>query len=89
MFIQKSRYINTEQYAMKDRRGRTVNVVAVPNAPVQSILGYHQLLQGQRIDHLAANYTTDEAGSWRIAAANDKMLPESLTEQQVIAIPAK
>lgn len=89
MFTQKSRYINSEQFTMKDRRGRIVNVVAVPNAPVQSILGYHQLLQGQRIDHLAANYTIDEAGFWRIAAANDKMLPESLAEQQVIAIPVK
>lgn len=74
---------------MKDRRGRTVNVVAVPEAPAQSILGYHQLLQGQRIDHLAANYTADEAGFWRIAEANNSMLPESISEQQSIAVPDK
>lgn len=89
MFTKKSRYAKTEQYKMKDRRGRLVNVVAVANAPQQPVIGYHSILQGQRIDHLAANYTTDDAGFWRIAEANDKMLPEALSEQSEIAIPNK
>ena len=71
MFTEKSRYRKTEQYLLKDRRGRKVHVVAVPNAPQQSIMGRHQLKQGQRIDHLAANYTKDESGFWRIAEIND------------------
>ena len=89
MFNQKSRYLKTEQYMLKDRLGRIVNVVAVPEAPQQTFLGYHQLMEGQRIDHFAAKYTLDEAGSWRIAEANDVMLPEALTERPEIAIPNK
>lgn len=74
---------------MRDRRGRNVQVVSVPNAPRQALLGYHKLIQGQRLDHLAANYTLDEAGFWRICEANDAMLSESLSEKPEIAIPNK
>ena len=89
MFNAKSRYINSEQYLVTDRRGRKIMVVSIPFAPDQSILGFHQLKQGQRIDHLASKYTLDDAGSWRIAEANDVMLAESLSEQPEIAIPNK
>lgn len=87
MFTQKSRYSKTDTYSIRDIRGRMVQVVEVPRALRQSILGHHLLLQGQRIDHLATKYTNDDVGFWRIAEANDKMLPESLTEQPEIAIP--
>ena len=90
MFIEKSRYKNIEQYEVKDeRRNRLVKVVAVPNAPLQPVIGFHLLKQGQRLDHLAEQYLADAAGFWRIAEANDVMLPEALTEQQEIAIPNK
>jgi hypothetical protein len=89
MFNEKSRYQNTVKYNRTDKRGRTVTVTAVPDAPNQPILGYHQLKQGQRTDHLASKYTNDEAGFWRIAEANDAMLPEALTERAEIAIPIK
>lgn len=89
MFNEKSRYRKAPEYQITDRRGRTVSVVAVPDAPSQVIIGHHQLKQGQRIDHLAARYTLDEAGFWRIAEANGVMLPEALSEQSEIAIPAK
>lgn len=89
MFDDKSRYKDVEQYEMQDLRGRTVPVVATPEAPIQSILGYHLLKQGQRPDHLAARYLDNAAGFWRIAEANDAMLAEALSEQPEIAIPDK
>jgi hypothetical protein len=89
MFNDKSRYRNTEQYTLKDSRGRVVKVVAVPEAPLSPIIGYHILKQGQRPDHLAAQYLNDPAGFWKIAEANDVMLAETLTEQPEIAIPDK
>lgn len=89
MFTDKSRYKNVEQYEVTDQRGRTVKVVAAPAAPLQSIKGFHLLKQGQRTDHLASLYLNDPAGFWRIAEANDTMLPESLSEQSEIAIPNK
>ena len=89
MFDDKSRYKNQEQYIVKDRRGRTVKVVSVPDAPVQSTLGYHLLKQGERVDHFAAKYINNPAGFWRICALNDALLPEAMTEQKEIAIPVK
>ena len=89
MFNDKSRYKNVTVYEVKDRRNRTVKVVATPPAPSQNIMGNHMLKQGQHIDHLAARYLNDSAGSWRIAEANDVMLTESLSERSEIAIPEK
>lgn len=89
MFSDKSRYKDLTTYESTDSRGRKVKVVAVPNAPNKSILGYHALKQGQRIDHLASKYTNDEAGFWRIAEANDSMTAEAITEKAEIAIPNK
>jgi hypothetical protein len=87
MFGKKSRYYNVTQYPLTDRQGRTVNVVAVPAAPQLTLLGYHILRQGQRLDHLANKYNKDPAGFWRICEMNDVMLAEDLTEQATIAIP--
>ena len=89
MFDDKSRYKYKEQYEMEDRRGRMVQVVASPDAPRQTILGFHLLKQGQRMDHLAYKYLNNPAGFWRLAEANDVMLPEALSEQPEIAIPNK
>lgn len=89
MFDDNSRYKDAEQYEMQDQRGRTVRVVATPPTRLQSVLGYHSLKQGQRTDHLAARYLNNAAGFWRIAEANDAMLPEALSEQPEIAIPNK
>lgn len=89
MFDPKSRYLNAETYVVTDKRGRQVTVVAPPPPPDQVLLGIHLLKQGERLDLLAAKYTNDPAGFWRIAEQNDVMLPEALTEQREIEIPVK
>lgn len=89
MFDDKSRYRDAETYTLRDRRGRTVTVVAVPEEPRQSLLGYHLRRQGQRLDHLAARYLDDPAGFWRVAEMNGAMLPEALSEVAEIAVPKK
>lgn len=85
----KSRYGKTPTYQVTDHRGRTVTVVGVPPHIEQPIAGYHVLRQGQRLDHLASQYTDDNAGFWRIAEANDAMQAEWQSEQAEIAIPVK
>ncbi|ULQ53236.1 hypothetical protein [Flavihumibacter fluvii] len=87
MFDDNSRYKNAPTYAVKDRRGRTVTVVATPAPPLQSLLGFHVLKQGQHIDHLAGRYLNNPAAFWRIAEINEVMLPEAMTERKEIAIP--
>jgi hypothetical protein len=89
MFDPKSRYAKLQAYQVVDRRGRTVPVVPVPDAPAQSLLGIHLRKEGQRTDHLAYRYLDDPAGFWRICEMNDAMLPEALTEAREIEIPRK
>jgi hypothetical protein len=89
MFSDRSRYRNAETYTVTDSRGRNVQVVAAPRAPLAKLAGYHLLLNGQRMDHLAYKYLGDAAAYWRIGELNGVMLAETLTEQPEIAIPAK
>ncbi len=87
MFDKKSRYIKEETYSVQDKRGRTVQVVTVPGAAQQTILGYHVLKQGQRLDHLSAKYLKNSDGYWQICDVNDVMQAEMLSETREIAIP--
>ena len=89
MFDPKSRYISTVPYTATDRRGRLVTVVPAPDKPVQTLLGEHRLIQGQRLDHLAFHYLDDPAGYWRICELADAMTPDALAEARDIPIPAK
>ena len=87
MFDDNSRYKNAPVYELKDRRGRIVTVVATPPAPLQSLLGFHLLKQGQHLDHLAGRYLNNPTAFWRMSEINDVMLPEALSERKEIAIP--
>jgi hypothetical protein len=89
VFDPKSRYANLETYQVKDRRGRTVTVVPIPERANELPLGVHRLRQGQRLDHLAFKYLDDPAGFWRICELNDVMLPEALSVVSEVKIPKK
>ena len=89
MFTNNSRYKNSETYSLRDRHGRDVRVVAVPDPRPQQFRGYHPRKQGQRLDHLAAHYLDEPTAFWRICDANDAMLPEALSEQRETIIPLK
>jgi hypothetical protein len=89
MFDEKSRYIHQPTYLAPDRRGRLVTVVTPPDAPAQTVRGYHLRRQGQRLDHMASKYLRDDTGFWRICELNDVMMAEMLTETDEIAIPVR
>lgn len=89
MFDKNSRYRTTETCTFNDTVNGEVTVVAVPDAPTQSLLGLHLHKNGQRLDHLAAHYLNDPAGFWRLAEMNNAMLPDSVTSQSEIMIPQK
>ena len=89
MFDDASRYKDVVQYEQRDKRGRTVKVVAVPATPQQSLMGFHLLKKGQKTDHLAGRYLNNATMFWRIASINDVMLSETLSELTEVAIPNK
>jgi hypothetical protein len=89
MFDPTSRYYNQPTFTVTDRRGRPVVAVPAPDRPLQSLLGLHRRVQGQRLDHLAFHYLNDPAGYWRICELADVMLPDALSEARDIPIPAK
>jgi hypothetical protein len=87
-FDAKSRYVKYAQvYTTIDRRGRMVSALTPALVPPQATLGVHRRKQGQRLDHLAAFYLQDPLGYWRLCAANGVMLPEALSERDMLDIP--
>jgi hypothetical protein len=89
VFDPKSRYASAQRYTVPDRRGRAVTVVSVPAPPRQATLGFHLLMQGQRLDALALRYLEDADAGWRIVELNDAMHPDWLAAARELAIPAK
>ncbi|MGA2490231.1 MAG: hypothetical protein ABSF99_08605 [Anaerolineales bacterium] len=89
MYDQSSRYYGQETYTVMDRRGRLVTVVTPAGALTQTLLGYHQRRQGQRLDHLAYKYLGNATLFWRLCEFNDVMLAEALGEADEIGIPKK
>jgi len=89
MFDDKSRYRGLHHYPVRSKDGRTIMVVVTPDAPGESLLGYHLRHQGERLDHLASAYLGDGAGFWRICELADVMLPDALAEARELPIPPK
>ena len=90
VFDKKSRYVkNATTYEAIDRRGRKVLALTVADKPAQTLLGEHQLKEGQRLDHLANFYVENPNGFWRIAELNEAMLPDQLAEVDVVKIPTE
>jgi hypothetical protein len=52
----------------------------IPNPDNLPVLGEHAVVQGERLDHIAARFIGDPELFWRIADGNRAMRPEELTE---------
>lgn len=89
-FDKKSRYVRFAQMVeATDRRGRVVQSLTPAAPPPTGVLGEHLLKQGQRLDHLANHYLGDPNGYWKLAEANDTVLPDAATRKTQIKIPTK
>lgn len=69
--------------------GRVVPYVArrfVPPPERFALLTLHAVMDGDRIDNLAARYLGDPTQYWRIADANAATRPEALTAQPGLAL---
>jgi hypothetical protein len=78
-----SRYYEIDITTMKLPDGETVAYLRrrfIPDPGLFSLLQYHTVTQGQRLDQITAKYMTDPEQFWRICDANAAMRPDELTE---------
>jgi hypothetical protein len=78
-----SRYHGVETAQLPAPDGRTVTYLRrrfVPQPERFALLHEHVVVQGDRLDNIAARYLGDPEQFWRICDANRAMRPEELTE---------
>ena len=82
LFAVNSRYHGIETATFTDADGSTISYVRrrfVPQPRDLVQLQQHTVVQGERLDVLAAQYLGDPQLFWRICDANGAMRPEDLT----------
>jgi hypothetical protein len=89
MFDSTSRYygIETVEMTVGDAGGGEPRVVSykrrriIPSGEALATLVEHAVVEGDRLDNLAARYLGDPEQFWRICDANNVLRPEDLTEE--------
>jgi hypothetical protein len=82
LFTPTSRYFGLPTASMQAADGRTVLYLTrrfLPQ-PGQIVLQIHRVVQGERLDNIAAQNLGDAEAYWRICDANNAMRPDELTE---------
>lgn len=87
MFSQRSRYAHAATFETTDHNGRRVRAVVVPSPPREIAIGRHIRREGERLDLLANLYLQDPTAYWRIAALNRAVLPDSLSQAEILLVP--
>jgi hypothetical protein len=78
-----SRYYGAQIATIEAADGRTIAYLRrrfVPPPERFALLQEHTVMEGERIDHIAAMYLSDPEQFWRICDANAAMHPDELTE---------
>ena len=93
MFEPTSRYhdIETVKMTVRNSKGepRIVSYKRrrfIPSGAEMTTLVEHTVVQGDRLDNLAARYLGDAEGFWQICDANDALRPSELTKDAGSAI---
>lgn len=84
LFPPTSRYHGVPVKTMTRPDGRTIAYLArrfVPQQDQFQTLQEHSVVEGDRIDNLAAHYVNDPEQYWRIADANNQLDPQQLTAE--------
>lgn len=89
MFYPGSRYENAGTLAVQREDGTTVVVTRIPAPRRPALRGFHQRLEGQRLDLIAHRYLRDANGFWRLCDASGVMAPDALGARALVGIPGK
>jgi hypothetical protein len=83
LFAQNSRYYGIETTTLQTASGQTVNFLRrrfAPSADRLALRREHVVVQGDRLDNLAAKYFGDPELFWRLCDANIALRPDELIE---------
>ena len=89
MFSRDSRYANAGSYTVTDRNGKKRVFTRFPVRSQPAVRGWHQRLESQRTDSVAAHYLGNATQFWRLCDASGVMAPDALEARERIAIPAE
>ncbi len=84
MFDPTSRYYGLPTAELETRDGRTVRYVLrrfIPPPHRFELLREHTVVEGDRLDNVAAEHLGDPEQFWRLADANGAMQPDDLTRE--------
>ncbi len=82
-FPPSSRYHDAEIVQLVAADGRSIAFLRrrfVPPAESFATLQEHRVVEGERLDHLAAQYLGDPLQFWKICDANNAFVPPDLTD---------
>lgn len=89
MFFAGSRYATLATTTVTKADGSVVTVVKLPLPAQTSLRGYHQRLDGQRLDLIAARYQNNATAFWQLCDANNAMVADALATHNLIGIPVQ
>jgi hypothetical protein len=78
-----SRYHGLDTATLETAQRKTIVYLRrrfVPSAERFQLLQEHTVMQGERLDNIAARYLGDPESFWQICDANNAMRPEELTQ---------
>jgi hypothetical protein len=84
LFPAGSRYAGIEIATLTTATGEVIAYVRrrwVPSSERFAVIQVHRVVQGERVDRLAASTLGDPLQFWRLCDANDVMRPDELTER--------
>src|SRR5215468_1091331 len=83
LFTSTSRYYGLDTETLTAAGGRTIVYIKrrfLPSPDQFQLLQQHLIVQGERLDNLAAKFLGDPELFWRLADANGVMRPEELVQ---------
>ena len=81
LFVATSRYFGIDTETLTTSDGKTIIYLKrrfVPSPDQFELLQLHTVVQGERLDNIAAKFLGDPELFWRLADANGAMRPEDL-----------
>jgi hypothetical protein len=87
MFFPGSRYEKSRIAQIVADDGSIVSAVAAPRPLQDAVAQTHRVMQGQRLDHIAAHYLGDATAFWRLCDAANAIAPDALAARPGVPIP--